>query len=96
MSVDIDNEQQAKNIFFEMLREKDVSLDSKNIDGQIRDLTLLSDCLHEITRLDGTVGYRAFHNAMRIAESVDYAIGNLKRIKELCGVLKDFNSVVRD
>jgi len=92
MSVDkIDIEQAAKDLFFETLREKEVSLNSKKIDGQIQDLNLLSDCLHEIASIKGGIGFTAFHHALDLAESVDYAIGNLKRIKELCGVLEDFS-----
>lgn len=90
-----DIEQAAKDSLFEFLRNAELSLTPKSIHAQIDNLTQLSNVLHEITRISGTAGYSAFHHAMILAQSVDFAVGNLRRIAEMDRLLGEWHEALR-
>ena len=79
-------EQEAKDSLFEALRGASVTAILKTLDGQISSLEILSERLQQICTLKGSAGFRAFDKAKKLAESIDYAMANLNRIKIIAGV----------
>lgn len=76
-------EKEMQKIISEFLIESNLRNDEDSLDCQIEDLTKLSGCLYEIAKIEGSVGYRAFYNALRLSQTLNCAIDNLKRIKKL-------------
>lgn len=90
-----DIEEKAKDALFEFLRNAELNLTPKSIHAQIDNLLQLSNALHEVTRIQGTAGYSAFHHAMVLAQSIDFAVGNLRRIGEMDRLLGEWHEALR-
>lgn len=90
-----DTEQTAKDSLFEFLRNAELNLTPKSIHAQVDNLTQLANALHEVSRTPGGMGYSAFHHAMVLAQSVDYAVGNLRRIAEMDRLLGEWHEALR-
>ena len=54
--------------------------DANTSQGQIHNLTVLSEALHLVCRTEQSVGIRGFHNVKVCAETLDYVIGKLNAI----------------
>ena len=79
----------SKTALFEMLNEYEPSFSPEALGNQIETLTTISEFLHKISRIEGTVGYSSFHHALRMAGVIDGAIGNLRRVETLSQILRE-------
>ena len=82
-------ELEAKQIFYDALLKWDKGGLPARRDSQINALLFLSETLHNVRRMPGSIGYKAFHHAAELAQTLDCAIGNLRRLEALDTLLTE-------
>jgi len=85
-------EEEAQRILFERLRECEHSfVFGEHLSNQIEALEYLAETYHSVARLGG-IGYRAFHVAHNVAQTLDYVIGRLRQMQQLGELLSSITS----